>query len=101
MEDAFASIRAPGGLLMIAGNAPAGQRMTLDPYDLIKGKRIAGSWGGGSHPDSDVPLYIERYRRGVLPLDRIVTHRLNFDQINEALLLLDSGATGRILVKMP
>ena len=45
MEAAIAAVRAPGGTAVLAGNLPAGERIRLDPFDLIRGKRILGTWG--------------------------------------------------------
>ena len=42
---------------VIAGNVAQGARLSLDPYDLIVGRRIAGSWGGDPapmNPDADM-----------------------------------------------
>ena len=99
MEAAFEIVK-PGGIAIIAGNAPAGARIRIAPMDLIKGKRIAGSWGGGSVPDRDTPLYLALYRQGALPLGELITHEYPLGMINEAFEALAAGKAGRILVNM-
>jgi len=40
MEKAFGSVRVNGGLCVLAGNLPHGDRICLNPQDLILGRRI-------------------------------------------------------------
>ena len=100
MQDGFAAIRRFGGQFLIAGNTPHGEKMTLDPFDLIAGKKISGSWGGRSDPDKDAPRYATLYRDGTLKLDKLITRRLPLDRINEAFSLMETGHAGRILLDM-
>ncbi len=100
MQDGFAATRRFGGQFLIAGNAPHGEKMALDPFDLIAGKKISGSWGGRSDPDKDIPRYAAMYRDGSLKLDALITHRLPFDRINQAFSLIETGHPGRIVLKM-
>lgn len=93
MEAAFQSLDPARGLLIIAGNLPRGTTIAIDPYECIVGKRIVGSWGGEAQPDIDIPFYIDAYRRGMLPLDRCITHRFPLANINEAVRVLESDPT--------
>lgn len=97
IELAFASIRR-GGLCVFASHPKNGERISLDPYDLIAGKRIKGSWGGGSDPDRDVPRFAEIYRAGKLPLEKLFSHRYSLDEINTALDDLEQRRVGRPLI---
>ena len=99
METAFKAVRDNGGLCVLAGNLPHGERVSLDPMDLIKGKRIIGTWGGETNPDRDIPLYVELYSSGKLKLDKLVTHIFSSENINEAFDLLERGEMGRSLVQ--
>ncbi len=100
MEGGYSATRRFGGRFLIAGNAPHGKKMTLDPFDLIAGKNISGSWGGRSEPDKDVPRYAQMYRDGILKLDDLITNRLPFDRINEAFSLIEAGHAGRIVLEI-
>ena len=100
MEAAFDAVRADGGLCVIAGNLPAGERITLDPFDLIKGKRIVGTWGGGVQPDAAIPDFVDRYLSGRLPLEQLIAQELGLDAVNEALDLFDRDVPGRALIRM-
>jgi len=100
MEAAFRSIRPGGGLLVIAGNLPRGETISIDPFDLIRGKRIMGTWGGESDPDRDVPRFVELYLAGSLPLGHLIGGTYALREINRAMADLDQGRMIRGLVDM-
>ena len=41
-----------------------GEKISLDPFDFIKGKNIKGTWGGEAVPDRDFPKYAQMYVNG-------------------------------------
>jgi len=100
METAFQSVRDNGGLCVLAGNLPYGERITLNPFDLIRGKRIIGSWGGDTQPDRDIPKFVDLYLSGRLKLEQLITHSYSLNNVNEALDDLESGRIGRALIDM-
>jgi len=100
MEMAFRSVRNNGGLCVLAGNLPSGQQISIDPFDLIKGKRIVGTWGGETKPDSDIPRYADTYLSGQLNLAALITHAYGLQEINRAFEDLEQGRGGRLLVDM-
>jgi len=100
MEAAFSAVRPGGGLCVLAGNLPFGEKISIDPFELIKGKRITGSWGGETDPDRDIPEYAKLYLSGALDLDALLTHRFRLDQVNDALDALERGEVGRAVLMM-
>ena len=98
IEQAFESVRKFGGQCVFASHPATGERIALDPHDLISGKRIRGSWGGGTRPDVDLPRFAALYREGRLPLDGLVGKRYRLDEINTALDDLGSGQVMRPLI---
>jgi S-(hydroxymethyl)glutathione dehydrogenase / alcohol dehydrogenase len=95
IEQAFNAVRRGGGWCVFASHPASGERISLDPYELIAGKQIAGSWGGGSDPDRDIPRFAELYRSGKLPLEKLLPHRYALDEINMALDDLEQRRAGR------
>jgi S-(hydroxymethyl)glutathione dehydrogenase/alcohol dehydrogenase len=85
---------------VLAGNLPHGERINLNPFDLIKGKRIIGTWGGESQPDRDIPLYVDLYLAGKLKLDMLITHEHRLEDINQAFDDQEQGKVGRALIDM-
>jgi len=98
IEQAFNSVRKGGGRCVFASHPESGAKITLDPHDLISGKRIEGSWGGACDPDRDIPRFAELYRAGKLPLEKLITRRYTLDQVNDALDDLEHRRVGRPLV---
>lgn len=100
IETAFKSVRKFGGLCVFASHPPAGERISLDPHDLISGKLIEGSWGGACSPDIDIPKFAELYTTGKLPLEKLVGKKYSLIQINEALADLENRKITRALIDM-
>ena len=100
METAFKAVCDKGGLCVIAGNLSEGECISLDPFGLIRGKRIVGTWGGESEPDRDIPRYVDLYLSGELKLENMITHTYPLKGINQALTDLESGKVGRALIDM-
>ena len=99
METAFSSIHSKG-MTVIAGNLKAGEKISIDPIELISGKRIVGTWGGETNPDVDIPLYVELQRTGVLKLNSMITAIYKLNDINRALEDLEQGKVVRVLLDM-
>jgi len=64
------------------------------------GKTIMATQGGGFNPSQDIPRYVNAWDNGVLNLDGIVTHRMGFLQINDAIELVQNGLAGRVMITM-
>ncbi len=100
IELGFQAVRKFGGLCVFASHPPYGSRIQIDPFDLISGKRIEGSWGGSSFPDRDIPRIAALYREGKLPLEKLLGKRYPLKKINEALVDLEKGHTTRPLIEI-
>jgi S-(hydroxymethyl)glutathione dehydrogenase/alcohol dehydrogenase len=100
IEQGFAMVRKGGGQLLFASHPPEGQTIRLAPHDLISGKRICGSWGGGAHADRDVPRLFDLFSKGAAPLDALLTRRYRLEEINAALADLEAGRVFRPLIVM-
>ncbi len=99
METAFEAINVRG-TCVIAGNLGKEEKISLHPFELIKGKRIIGTWGGETVPERDIPGYVRDFCSGRLPLERLITHRFKLEEINTAFEVLQSGEAGRIVIEM-
>lgn len=99
MEKAFSSIK-PGGLCVLAGNLPKGQKIAIDPFELILGKRLVGTWGGESLIDRDVNRYLKLYQEEGFDFTPLVTHTVDLHELNNLVEDLAAGKVGRGLVKL-
>ena len=100
IEQAFKSIRRGGGVCVFATHPEKGNTISIDPYELICGKQIRGSWGGSSNPDRDIPMFAKLYLEGKLPLEKLITKRYRLDDVNEALDDLENRRIGRPLIEI-
>jgi S-(hydroxymethyl)glutathione dehydrogenase/alcohol dehydrogenase len=87
-------------LCILAGNLPQGEQIAIDPFDLIRGKRIAGAWGGATRPDEDVPRYVRWFLEGRLPMNELISREYRLEDVNAALDDLEQGRVVRALVDM-
>ncbi len=98
IEMAFEMVRRNGGRCVFASHPETGKKICLDPFEMICGKSIHGSWGGGSTPDVDIPRIAELYAQGDLPLELLLTKTYSLDEINEALDDLENQKVFRPLI---
>ena len=85
IEKAFSLIKKNGGQLCFASHPKVGETISIDPFELISGKKIMGSWGGGSNPDEDIPLLDNLYSQRKLNLENLAGKSYQLPQINEAM----------------
>lgn len=99
MEAAFAAVRVSGGLCIVAGNLPKGDTISIDPFALIAGKQIIGSWGGGSCIDQDIDTYTQLIQEKKLSLVGLIHREAPLKAINELFGDLERGILGRGMVQ--
>lgn len=100
IETAFSSVRKNGGLCVFASHPKSGEKIQIDPYELICGKRIEGTWGGACDPDRDIPLLARLIREHGAPIEKLVNKRYSLNQINEALDDLENRRVARPLIEI-
>ncbi len=99
MEAAVRIAKPRGGRTVIVGNLKAGQAIAVDPFDLIAGRSLTGSWGGGINPDVDIPRCVRLVERGALNHRLLMGRRFSLEQINDAILSLDGDDPGRPILE--
>lgn len=100
IELGFSLIKKKSGKLYFASHPPEGEFISIAPHELIAGKQIFGSWGGGCNPDIDIPKLAEIYLNGQLPLHKLITKRYRLEEINEALNDLENGSVFRPIIEL-
>ncbi len=100
IESAFSMIKFNGGTLLFASHPPSGELLRIDPHDLIRGKRIRGSWGGGSRPDADIAVLASSISDRNLDLGFMTPRIYRLEEVNEALVDLEKGRAVRPLLQM-
>ena len=89
-----------GGSVVSAGLPPAGATFETNQSAMVGDeKSIRGSYMGSCVPPRDVPAFIELYKQGRLPIDRLKSGTLPLEQINEGFdRLADVTAVRQIIV---
>lgn len=100
MEKAYEVTKIIGGVCVLAGNLVRGEKISIDPFHLIQGKKILGTWGGETYPDRDIPLYVDHFLAGRLKLDALITHEYPLSAVNTALMDLKDGKVGRAVLNL-
>ncbi len=98
MEQAFASLNSKKGVCYIAGNVKKKSTIRIDPFDLILGKRIYGTWGGGTDLDRDIPKYCRLIQEGKLSLKPLISHEAPLKKINSLIDLAKENKLQRALI---
>lgn len=100
IELGFKLIRKGGGQLLFASHPPDGEKICLLPHELLSGKKIAGSWGGGTKPDIDIPKIYQIFSNANIPMGSLLSKRYKLEDINLALQELSTGQVFRPLIVM-
>ena len=98
LEFAFAAT-GKGGSTVTAGLPHPDTRLAVSPVQMVaEERRFLGSYLGGHVPALDIPEYIALYQAGRLPVDKLLTHRLKLDEINEGFERLAKGEAIRQVI---
>jgi len=97
-ETAYA-LTAPGGTTVTVGLPHPDARASLSPLSLTaEARTVVGSYLGSAVPDRDIPRYVELWRVGRLPLERLISDRITLDGLPAALDRLAAGEALRQVV---
>ena len=87
------------GTVVIVGIPQEGATVALSISDMVwHERRVIGSRMGSTRLSVDVPRLVELYRHGRLKLDELITARYPLEQINEAIVAMETGAALRNVI---
>ncbi|WP_127476872.1 alcohol dehydrogenase catalytic domain-containing protein [Microbacterium sulfonylureivorans] len=93
------ALTAPGGTTVTVGLPAPDARASVSPLLLTaEARTVIGSYLGSAVPGRDIPRYVELWRTGRLPLERLVSSRISLDDLDEAMDRLAAGGELRQLV---
>jgi Zn-dependent alcohol dehydrogenase len=100
MLAAYLSAR-PRGAAVLVGIPRVNAVLSLPAASIPRSeRRILGSIYGSSKPERDFPQVLELYASGRLPLDRLVSHRLPLEMIEDAFELMTNGEALRVVLDL-
>jgi alcohol dehydrogenase len=92
-------LTAPGGTTVTVGLPAPDARSAVSPLRLTaEARTIVGSYLGSAVPSRDIPRYVDLWRAGRLPLERLVSSHITLDRIDEAMDRLTAGGELRQLI---
>jgi Zn-dependent alcohol dehydrogenase len=95
MEAAFQATRR-GGTTVVMGLPHPSRILTLPALAFAgQGKSVVGSYMGSSSPQRDIPRYLDLWKGGRMPVERLQSATMRLDRINEAFEALANGEAVR------
>jgi alcohol dehydrogenase len=91
-----------GGTTVSAGLSHPQQQFSLQHLSLVAEERtLKGSYLGSCLPSRDIPRYVDWYRAGRLPVNRLLSERIALADLNVAFDRLASGESIRQVIEIP
>lgn len=90
----------PTGTTALVGVPSAAADFTIPWFSLIGGRTVRGVVLGGTSPRLFIPRAIDLYRRGIFPIDKLVTE-YGFADIGRAVTDMESGQAVKPVLIMP
>ena len=95
LETAY-HITRRGGTTVTAGMPGADVKITLPHLNIAAEERcLKGSYMGSCVPRRDIPRYLSMFQDGKLPVDKLLSRIIGFNDLNSAMDRLDDAATVR------
>jgi len=98
MRQALECCHKGWGVCTIIGVAGAGQEISTRPFQLVTGRVWKGTAFGGARGRTDVPKIVDWYMDGKIDIDRLITHVMPVEQINEAFDMMHRGESIRTVL---
>jgi alcohol dehydrogenase len=95
LTDAYASTRRGGETVTVGLPHPSHALAVPATALVLEERTLRGSYMGSGVPSRDIPRYIAAWREGRLPVERLLTHTLPLDEINEGFDRLRDGVAVR------
>jgi alcohol dehydrogenase len=83
-------------MVVVAGLPDPKQTFAVPISSMVSDERcVRGSYMGSCVPQRDIPLFVDLYRRGRLPVNRLRSGTVSLETINEGFDRLARGETVR------
>jgi len=96
------ALTAPGGRTVSVGLPGPEAEVRISPLQLVaEAREIVGSYLGSAVPSRDIPYYENLWRQGLLPIENLITARIELKDINEGFETLANGDAVRQIIEFP
>jgi len=91
---------ARGGMMVAIGIPRGSEKAEISPAQLVYGDRtLRGAFMSSSVPRRDIPRYVDLWRAGKLPVEKLVSGTMGLEKLNEAMDALASGEAFRTMIR--
>lgn len=90
------AMTVPGGEVVGVGLGRSNATFSVSQLKWVCEERVLrGSFMGGGEAQQDIPRYVDMYLRGRLPVEKLLSEHIGFNQLNQAFDLLSTGSVVR------
>ncbi|KAK7407650.1 hypothetical protein VNO78_09631 [Psophocarpus tetragonolobus] len=100
MISAFECVHDGWGVAVLVGVPNKDAVFMTKPINLLNERTLKGTFFGNYKPRTDLPSVVEMYMNKQLELDKFITHRVPFSDINKAFDLMLKGEGLRCIISM-
>lgn len=100
MISAFECIHDGWGVAVLVGVPNKDANFMTKPINVLNERTLKGTFFGNYKPRSDLPSVVDLYMRKELEVEKFITHRVTFSEINKAFDLMLKGEGLRCIISM-
>jgi len=88
-----------GSVVQIGACPPGSDQLPLAVSEILSGRSIKGSFFGKSKNRTDMAKMVDWFLEGKLHSDRLVSHRMGLDAVNEGFGMMERGESIRTVIQ--
>ncbi|KAL5063610.1 hypothetical protein RYX36_025347 [Vicia faba] len=100
MISAFECVHDGWGFAVLVGVPSKDDAFKTHPMNFLNERTLKGTFYGNYKPRTDLPNVVEKYMKWELELEKFITHRIPFSEINKAFDYMLKGESIRCIIKM-
>ncbi|CAL0319465.1 unnamed protein product [Lupinus luteus] len=100
MISAFECVHDGWGVAVLVGVPSKDAEFKTHPVNFLSERTLKGTFYGNYKPRTDLPKVVEQYMNGELELEKFITHKVPFSEINKAFEYMLKGESIRCIISM-
>ncbi|KAL5067705.1 hypothetical protein RYX36_018592 [Vicia faba] len=100
MISAFECVHDGWGVAVLVGVPSKDDAFKTHPMNFLNERTLKGTFYGNYKPRTDLPNVVEKYMKGEPELEKFITHRIPFSEINKDFDYMLKGESIRCIIKM-
>ncbi|XP_058095107.1 alcohol dehydrogenase 1-like [Magnolia sinica] len=100
MISAFESVHDGWGVAVLVGVPSKDAVFMTKPINFLNERTLKGTFFGNYKPRTDLPSVVDMYMRKELEVEKFITHRVTFSEINKAFDYMIKGEGLRCVISM-